>query len=118
MVVEISYDDDHHPRHERLEWMTEVYPVDIQIVRHLGYPKTEMGNVVLTASRYPGTEMAGPTAPLPRLGTATTAQLLDELEARLQMNQDHPSQAAWALVREARRCLTPELLNYRTVDDG
>lgn len=117
MSVEISYGDDgQHPRYERMEWITEVHPVTVKVDRFMGYPKTEMGEVVLTASRHPASEYAGPSAPLPRLGLATTAHLLKELEARLEDDSAHVG--ATRLVRRVYAMLSPKDLAYRTVDDA
>lgn len=116
MSVEISYGDDgQHPRHQCLEWITEVHPVTVQVDRFMGYPKMETGDVVLTASRHPASEYAGPSAPLPRLGLATTGQMLKELEARLEVEGDVINTKA---VRLLYAMLTPEQLAYRTVDDA
>ena len=76
MSIEISYGDDgQHPRHERLEWITEVHPVAVQIEKRLGHPKTEMGEVVLTASRYPAVQYAGP---IPLHGVTEPTKLAHE----------------------------------------
>jgi hypothetical protein len=117
MFIEIAYGDDgQHPRHERLKWITEVHPVTVQIEKRLGYPETEMGEVVLTASKYPAAEYAGPGVPLPRLGTATTGQLLKELEARLSDDSDH--EEAVRLIRRVYAMFGSDDLAYRTVDHG
>ncbi len=51
----------------------------------------------------------------PRLGLATTRQLLEEIDARLAFSEKHVAQQFQSVVKAALMSLGENLLSYRTV---